>query len=98
MWLGNDALKIKLVDQLGSLDDAVRKAAQLAKAKSYYTADYPAPVSWTNQLLGATNSGNYLDEQLRLILGDMYEPFCMMRNLNNRQALQARMPYVLNIR
>ena len=98
VWLGNDALKIKLVDQLGSLDDAVRKAAQLAKAKSYYTADYPAPVSWTDQLLGATNSGNYLDEQLRLILGDMYEPFCMMRNLNNRQALQARMPYVLNIR
>ena len=98
VWLGNDALKIKLVDQLGSLDDAVRKAAQLAKAKSYYTADYPAPVSWTDQLLGATNSGNYLDEQLRLTLGDMYEPFCMMRNLNNRQALQARMPYVLNIR
>ena len=94
VWLGNDALKIKLVDQLGSLDDAVRKAAQLAKAKSYYTA----PVSWTDQLLGATNSGNYLDEQLRLTLGDMYEPFCMMRNLNNRQALQARMPYVLNIR
>lgn len=98
VWLGNDALKIKLVDQLGSLDDAVHKAAQLAKAKSYYTADYPAPVSWTDQLLGATNSGNYLDEQLRLTLGDMYEPFCMMRNLNNRQALQARMPYVLNIR
>ena len=98
VWLGNDALKIKLVDQLGSLDDAVRKAAQLAKVKSYYTADYPAPVSWTDQLLGSVSGGNYLDEQLRLTLGDMYEPFCMMRNLNNRQALQARMPYVLNIR
>ena len=98
VWLGNDALKIKLVDQLGSLDDAVRKAAQLAKVKSYYTTDYPAPLSWTDQLMGSVSGGNYLDEQLRLTLGDMYEPFCLMRNLNNRQALQARMPYVLNIR
>ena len=98
VWLGNDALKIKLVDQLGSLDDAVRKAAQLAKVKRYYTTDYPAPLSWTDQLLSSVGGGNYLDEQLRLTLGDMYEPFCMMRNLNNRQALQARMPYVLNIR
>lgn len=98
VWLGNDALKIKLVDQLGSLDDAVHKAAQLAKVKSYYTTDYPAPLSWTDQLMGSVSGGNYLDEQLRLTLGDMYEPFCLMRNLNNRQALQARMPYVLNIR
>ena len=76
----------------------MRKAAQLAKVKSYYTTDYPAPLSWTDQLLSSVGGGNYLDEQLRLTLGDMYEPFCMMRNLNNRQALQARMPYVLNIR
>ena len=32
VWLASDALKIKLVDKLGSLDDAVKKAAELAKA------------------------------------------------------------------
>ena len=31
VWLASDALKIKLVDKLGSLDDAVKKAAELAK-------------------------------------------------------------------
>ena len=41
VWLATDALKIKLVDQLGSLDDAVKKAAELAKVKEYHTAAYP---------------------------------------------------------
>ena len=46
VWLATDALKIKLVDQLGSLDDAVKKAAELAKAKEYHTAAYPNEGSW----------------------------------------------------
>lgn len=99
VWIGTDALKIKLVDQLGGLDDAVKKAAQLAKIKDYYTSEYPAPMSWTEQLFGdITSNGNYLDEQLRLTLGDLYEPFCMMRTLNKQNALQARLPYIMNIK
>ena len=41
VWLASDAQKIKLVDKLGSLDDAVKKAAELAKVKEYHTAAYP---------------------------------------------------------
>ena len=37
--LATDAVKIKLVDKLGSLDDAVKKAAELAKLKEYHTAN-----------------------------------------------------------
>ena len=98
VWIGGDALKIKLVDQLGGLDDAVKKAAQLAKIKDFYTLEYPAPLSWTDQLFGSMSGGNYLDEQLRMTLGDLYEPFCMMRTLDKREALQARLPYIMNIK
>ena len=98
VWIGGDALKIKLVDQLGGLDDAVKKAAQLAKIKDFYTLEYPAPLSWTYQLFGSMSGGNYLDEQLRMTLGDLYEPFCMMRTLDKREALQARLPYIMNIK
>lgn len=98
VWIGNDALKIKLVDQLGNLNDAVKKAAQLAKIKDYYTTEYPSPSSWTDQLLNEASGSSYLDEQLRLTLGDLYEPFCMMRTLNKRQAIQARLPYIMNIK
>lgn len=98
VWLGNDALKIGLVDQLGGLDDAVRKAAALAKSSDYYTAEYPAPLKWTDQLVGQMSGGNYLDEQLHATLGDFYQPFMMLRTIDRQQALQARLPYVINIR
>ena len=98
VWLGTDALKIKLVDQLGGLDDAVRKAAQLAKIEDYYTTSYPAPASWLDDIFNSVSpSGNYLDEQLRLTLGDLYEPFAMLRKLDKRTALQARLPYIMNM-
>ena len=97
VWLGNDAIAIRLVDQLGGLPDAVAKAAQLAKLKSYSTEDYPAPLSLQEQLFGAFNRNSYLDEQLRITLGSLYEPFVQMRNINRREALQAQIPYIINM-
>lgn len=97
VWLGNDAIAIRLVDQLGGLPDAVAKAAQLAKLKSYSTEDYPAPLSFQDQLFGAFNRNSYLDEQLRITLGSLYEPFVQMRNINRREALQAQIPYIINM-
>ena len=98
VWLGSDALKIKLVDELGGLNQAVAKAASLAKLKEYHTKNYPAVPSWTEQLMASAGRNNYLDEQLRLTLGDLYEPFVMLRNMNEREVLQARIPFVLNIK
>lgn len=99
VWLGQDALRLKLVDQLGSLDDAIAKAAQLAKMKTYYTEEYPAPLSWTDQLFGMdSGGGNYLDEQLRMTLGDLYEPFALLRDMDKHEVLQARIPYVINMK
>lgn len=98
VWLGSDALKIKLVDELGGLNQAVAKAAALAKLKEYHTKNYPAVPSWTEQLMSSAGRNNYLDEQLRLTLGDLYEPFVMLRSMNEREVLQARIPFVLNIK
>lgn len=98
VWLGADALKIKLVDQLGGLDDAIAKAAKLAKMDKWYTEDYPAPLSLTDQLCGATSRGNYIDDQLRLTLGDLYTPYSLLRNLNKHEMLQARMSFAPNMR
>ena len=70
VWLGQDALRIKLVDALGGLDDALAKAAQLAGLKEYYAAKYPDLGGWQEQLLGATNQNNYIQEQLRMTLGE----------------------------
>ena len=98
VWLGNDALGIKLVDAIGSLDDAVKKAAQLAKLDEYHTASYPAPADWMDQILNTTNKNSYLDEQMRATLGEYYEPFNYVKGINRQSAIQARLPYFLHIK
>lgn len=95
VWIASDALRIGLVDQLGTLDAAIAKAAQLAKTDKYYTTEYPAPQSWVDQLLDFSAGDSYLDTKLRTTLGDLYEPYSLLLNLNHREAMQARVPFIL---
>lgn len=99
VWLGTDAKKIKLIDGFGGLSDAIDKAAELAHLSSYQAVEYPALTGWMEQLLDMAggNKGTYLDEQLRLALGDLYQPFIMIRNMKEKEPIQAALPYVLNI-
>lgn len=98
VWLGADAIGLKLVDQLGGLNDAVAKAAKLAKLSEYYTTDYPAPSSWLDQLLAGASDAGSVDARLRMTLGDLYEPVSLMRNLDKHEALQARIPFAINMK
>ncbi|MFB0937590.1 MAG: signal peptide peptidase SppA [Urechidicola sp.] len=41
VWTGKEALEVGLVDELGSLDDAIAAAAELAELDSYKTSNYP---------------------------------------------------------
>ena len=41
VWLGKDALEIGLVDELGNINDAVKKAVELAELGEYVLVDYP---------------------------------------------------------
>lgn len=99
VWLGTDAKNIKLIDGFGGLSDAIDKAAELAHLSSYQAVEYPAMAGWMEQLLDMAggNKGTYLDEQLRLALGDLYQPFIMIRNMKEKEPIQAALPYVLNI-
>ena len=99
VWLGQDALGIKLVDELGGMEKAVAKAAKLAKLEKYHTVSYPGQPDFFEQLMASTaaQKGNYLDEQLRLQLGELYQPVMLLRDLSHRQAIQARLPFYPNI-
>ena len=92
VWLASDAIKIKLVDQLGSLDDAVKKAAELAKLKEYHTVSYPGQGDWMDNFLPSENKSSYLDAEFRVLLGDLYEPLMQLRrDLSTTDRIQARM-------
>ena len=95
VWLATDAIKIKLVDQIGSLDDAVKKAAELAKAEEYHTKAYPGKGNWLDTFMSNETKGSYLDsklqEELKIFLGDLYEPLMEIRqSVKNGNTLQAR--------
>lgn len=97
VWLGQDAMKIKLVDELGGLDAAVKKAAQLANLSEYHATYYPGKKDWLESLLGEATQGSYLDEY-RVALGDYWQLFTLLKNMNMHNAIQARIPYYVNIR
>ena len=99
VWLGTDAKSIKLIDGFGGIDDAIAKAAQLAKVSDYHAEEYPEAKDWMDQILDkATGCRNtYLQEQLRLTLGEYYTPFMWLRNIQEREPVQATLPFIMNI-
>ena len=98
VWLGSDALPIKLVDAIGSLDDAVKKAAELAKLKEYHATNYPEEEDWLENLFSSVSKKSYLDEEMKAALGEYYEPLRYLKSLDKQNAIQARLPYIINIR
>ena len=99
VWLGQDAIKLKLVDQLGGLDDAIVKAAKLAKMNDYETASYPSPLSTWEQLLGSyVGSDDLLNGKMQAYLGEFYEPFKIINDAKHMDKVQARMPYIIKIK
>ena len=98
VWLGQDAKQLKLIDELGTLDAAVAKAAALAKVSEFCVADYPLDKDFATQLLEkASTNDSELDAQLRSVLGAFYEPYYLVRTLKNQSPVQARIPFILNV-
>lgn len=101
VWTGSQALKIKLVDKLGTLDDAIAEAASRAKLKDYNVLSTPNKESWVDQILNSTVKRDYMEEKLRTTLGVYYAPLQFVGTLNGMSAkdyLQARIYYIPNIK
>lgn len=96
VWTGNQALKIKLVDKLGTLNDAVAEAAKRAKLQDYAICTFPAKTPWFEQLMNETTQRDYLEEKLQSALGVYYEPLRFVSTYDKHNVLQARMFYVPN--
>lgn len=97
VFLGEDALKLKLVDALGGMDKAVAKAAKLAKLKDYYTVNYPVQKDFMAKLMDTSGkaNGTLLDQKLQQVLGQYYAPFVLMNQVQSMGRIQARLPYII---
>ena len=90
VWTGNQALKNGLVDKIGTLNDAILKAGQLAKAQNPAVVRYPAPKSWMESFSKEEQEDDYFERKMKLVLGDYYEPLNFIQNVDRGNYLQAR--------
>lgn len=98
VWTGRKALQIGLVDQLGSLNEAITYAAKLAKTQYYYISNYPNNPSWLDNLKSSTDTDSYMERKLRTALGEYYEPLQMLHQVEQHNYMQARLPFSINFK
>lgn len=97
VWSGTEALKIGLVDRLGSIDDAIASAAKKAKIKDFKIVDYPTQVDPISALFD--KSGDKVKSYfVKRELGDNFMYYEQMKSALNLSGVQARMPYTIQIR
>ena len=95
IWTGAHAQKIGLVDELGSLNDAIEKAKKLAKIDDATVMVYPAKTSTLESILGSLTESSITDSKMQEALGEYYNVFSEIKNANKKTGLQASMPYSL---
>ncbi len=96
VWTGEHAKKIGLVDQLGSLNDAIAVAKKKANLDDCSVLSYPAKADFFTNLMEEMNgSGTYADAQMQQALGEYYDMFRNIKTIGTRTGIQASLPYYL---
>ncbi|MFS2521447.1 signal peptide peptidase SppA [Bacteroides xylanisolvens] len=98
VWTGETAKKLGLVDELGGIDKALDIAVAKAGIEGYTIVSYPAKQDFFSSLLD-TKPTNYVESQLlKSKLGEFYQQFGLLKNLQEQSMIQARIPFELNIK
>lgn len=97
VWTGSQAKEIGLVDELGGIDEAIKAAAELANlGKSYAVFEYPLMRSPFEEFFDK-NREELAAKTLKNYLGESYDLFMLVKEIKERDYIQARIPYDLKI-
>ena len=94
VWAGVDALNLGLVDKLGNIDDAIAKAAELAKISNYSIVYYPKQKDWFTLIF---SNDDELEAALKTKLGSLYFTYEGIDHVLNQKGIQARIPMEITI-
>ena len=97
VWTGQQALALKLVDRLGTLDDAIVEAAKRAKLIDYEVTTSDIETNLFSDFLSNVQE-DYLERKLKTVLGTYYDPLRFAERIRGRDALQARMFFEPNLK
>ena len=97
VWTGEDALRLGLVDKIGGLDEAIALAVKKADLKAYNVKAFPAKEDFATKLM--KSFGEDMETRfMKAQLGEQYKLFREIKNLENMNGIQARLPYELIIK
>ncbi len=99
VWSGTRAKQIGLVDELGSLHDAVNFAAQKAKLKEYKVSAYPKKLTQFEQIFKDFEEDKISARYLRKKMGDeQYKIFEQVTNPKLQSGVMMGMPYTITLK
>ncbi len=101
VWSGVDAKRIGLVDELGTLEDAIAAAAEMAELDTYGIRKYPKYKSGFERLMEDLE-GASLSLKTKMISDEIGEEnYKVLKDLKSgmeQKGIQAKMPFTLNIK
>lgn len=98
VWSGDDAIRLRLADRIGGIDDAVKCAARMAKLDEYRLREYPEQRSWLNELFDSRPTDPI--SQMKKEIGEdnyrIYREFLQVKQMTGTP--QARLPFVFGFK
>lgn len=100
VWTGVDAKRIGLVDELGTLNDAIKYAAKKASISDIRTLYYPLKEEdkWTAILEDFEEESKKAKIQQMEVPKEFKEALKIIQQLEKRSGIQMRLPYDITIR
>ena len=99
VWSGKRAKEIGLVDEIGSLNDAVKYAANKANIAEYEAVSYPEKIDKFEQIMGNLRQGNIAESYVKSqISEENYQLFKVFSDQNFKNSIQMAMPYIIRIK
>jgi len=96
VYSGYEAMENGLIDEFGTLEDAIEEAAEQAELTDYSISYYPRRKTVFEQIMEDLGS-DIQTRYMKLKLGDMYPYFEQIQELNTLKGPQARMPFDIQI-
>jgi protease-4 len=96
VWTGSRALELGLVDQMGSMEDAITYAAKASGVKEYRLKVYPEPKSILEQIFNQYPT-DFTEASIKKIIGD--EEFLLLKQIQSlkkeKGEIKTRLPFEL---
>jgi len=99
VWSGISAKEIGLVDEIGSLQDAIKYASDLSNTKNYNVKEYPESRNTIEILLESLNEEKLATKVIESKLGkDVSDLIKIINHYNDPRDMRMEMPFALRVR